>query len=111
MMLLSCSFSRYSNSGEEYFESGFSSSDNKDLFPTKEQELGNVESEEEEQISATNAAFVSVSGSFTPNKCCKMRGGKAAQKSRVQIQQAKDKIKFREETAVEAKWKGQPIHQ
>ena len=89
-MLLSCSFSRYSNSGEEYFESGFSSSD-KDLFPTKEQELGNVESEEEEQISATNAAFVSVSGSFTPNKCCKMRGGKAAQKSRVQIQQAKDK--------------------
>ena len=39
-----------SDIGEEYFESDFSSSDNKDFSLVEEIELGDVESKKEEQV-------------------------------------------------------------
>ena len=85
-----------SDTGEEYFDSDFSSSDNKDFSLVEEIELGDVESKKEEQVWANVVAPVLASSSVTSNKRCRSRGGKAAQIFRVQIQQVKGKAKFKD---------------
>ena len=61
----------------------------------KEEELGDVESEVKEKISATVVASVSTSSSVISSKRCRLSGGKATQTFWVQIQQAKDREKLK----------------
>lgn len=84
-----------SDTGEEYFDSDFSSSDNEYLSLAEGEELGDVESEEKEQVPTIVVASVSASSSVISSKFCRSRGDKAAQIFGVHIQQTKDREKFK----------------